>query len=148
MQLPLSSLKLTFRRHTLPSWRPSERATGRCLMRVWVAAIRNLGNKEREMDVFTLYAGQGDLAVVRAAGEAIIIDSHMPDCDDVNPTQIEASLDAYLAKTEVRGLILTGLDKDHACPAGVESILSKYSPSWVMYPKYYKDTDAATEVFS
>src|SRR5829696_8358094 len=99
------------------------------------------------MDIFTLYAAQGDLAAVRAGNEAVIIDAHMPDCDDVTPSQIEQSLDVYLAGRHVRGLILTGLDKDHACPAGVDSILTRYLPDWVMYPTYYKDTDTATEVF-
>lgn len=99
------------------------------------------------MDVFTLYVGQGSLAAVRAGDEAIIVDAHMPECDDVSQGQIEQSLEAYLAKSKVRGLILTGLDKDHACPAGVESILIKYEPDWVMYPTYYKDTGTASEVF-
>ena len=99
------------------------------------------------MDVFTLYAGQGSLAAVRAGDEAIIVDAHMPNCDDVTQEQIETSLDSYLAKSRVRGLILTGLDKDHACPAGVASILVKYEPDWVMYPTYYKNTDTASEVF-
>jgi beta-lactamase superfamily II metal-dependent hydrolase len=99
------------------------------------------------MDVFTLYAGQGSLAAVRAGDEAIIVDAHMPECEEVCQDQIEQSLDHYLSKSNVRGLILTGLDKDHACPAGVESILIKYEPDWVMYPTYYKDTDTATEVF-
>ena len=46
------------------------------------------------MDVFTLYAGQGSLAAVRAGDEAIIIDAHMPECEDVTQDQIEQSLDA------------------------------------------------------
>jgi beta-lactamase superfamily II metal-dependent hydrolase len=100
------------------------------------------------MDVFTLYVGQGSLAAVRAGNEAVIIDAHMPECDDITSEQIEKSLDHYLAKSDVRGLILTGLDRDHACPAGAESILTRYQPSWVMYPKYFKDTDAAGEVFA
>ena len=91
------------------------------------------------MDVFTLYVGQGALAAVRAGDEAMIVDAHMPDCDDVTQEQIEQSLDHYLSKSDVRGLILTGLDKDHACPAGVESILTHHQPDWVMYPTYYKD---------
>ena len=99
------------------------------------------------MDIFTLYVGQGSLAAVRAGDEAIVVDAHMPDGDDVTQGQIMQSLDSYLSKKKVRGLILTGLDKDHACPAGVEYILTKYEPDWVMYPKYYKDTDAASEVF-
>jgi beta-lactamase superfamily II metal-dependent hydrolase len=77
----------------------------------------------------------------------VIVDAHVPECDDVTPPQIEQSLDAYLAGRDVRGLILTGLDSDHACPAGVDSILTRYVPSWVMYPTYYKDTETATEVF-
>jgi beta-lactamase superfamily II metal-dependent hydrolase len=100
------------------------------------------------MDIFTLYVGQGSLAAVRAGNEAIIVDSHMPNCDDVTQVQIEKSLQAYLSKSVVRGLILTGFDDDHACAAGVESILANYEPDWVMYPKYYKDTDCASEVFS
>ena len=99
------------------------------------------------MDVFTLYVGQGALAAVRAGNEAVLVDAHMPECDDVTSDQIEKSLDHYLAKSNVRGLILTGLDRDHACPAGVESILTRYEPGWIMYPKYFKDTDAAGEVF-
>ena len=99
------------------------------------------------MDVFTLYVGQGSLAAVRAGNEAVIVDAHMPECDDVTSEQIEKSLDHYLAESNVRGLILTGLDRDHACPAGVEFILKRYQPDWVMYPKYFKDTDAAADVF-
>lgn len=99
------------------------------------------------MDVFTLYVAQGALAVVRAGDEALIVDAHMPDCDDVTPDQIEQSLASYLGQRRVRGLMLTGFDRDHACPAGVESILTKHTPDWVMYPTYYKDTDAADEVF-
>lgn len=100
------------------------------------------------MDVFTLYVGQGALAAVRAGNEAIVVDAHMPECDDITQAQIEKSLDQYLLKSRVRGLILTGLDRDHACPAGVESILAKHNPDWVMYPTVYKDSDAASEVFA
>src|SRR5271166_724287 len=100
------------------------------------------------MDVFTLYVGQGALAAVRAGDEAVIIDSHMPDCDDVTQEQIEMSLASYVSRSKVRGLILTGLDDDHGCPAGVDSILTNQKPEWVMYPTYFKDTDAASEVFS
>ncbi len=99
------------------------------------------------MDIFTLYVGQGALSAVRAGDEAIVIDAHMPNCEEVTQEQIEKSLASYLSKRAVRGLILTGLDRDHACPAGVESILARYEPDWVMYPKYYKDTEAAAEVF-
>lgn len=99
------------------------------------------------MDVFTVYVGQGALAAVRARDEAIIIDAHMPDCDDVTREQIERSLTSYLSEKRVRGLILTGFDDDHACPAGVDSILTNHRPEWILYPTYYKDTDTASEVF-
>jgi beta-lactamase superfamily II metal-dependent hydrolase len=104
--------------------------------------------KRGAMDILTLYVGQGALAAVRAGNEAVIIDAHMPNCDDVTQDQIEQTLDSYLSKKAVRGLILTGLDKDHACPAGVELILTKYEPSWIMYPTCYKDSDAAGKVFN
>lgn len=100
------------------------------------------------MDIFTLYVGQGALAAVRAGSEAVIVDAYMPENDDITSEQIETSLDHYLAKSSVQGLILTGLDRDHACPAGVEFILTRYQPNWVMYPRYFKDTDAAEEVFA
>jgi beta-lactamase superfamily II metal-dependent hydrolase len=100
------------------------------------------------MDLMTFYAAQGDLAAVRAGNEAVIIDAHMPDCDDVTSVDIAASLSRYLAGKVVRGLILTGLDRDHACPAGVKEILERYEPDWVMYPSYFKDSDTADEVFA
>ncbi len=115
---------------------------------------RDGGSKKTEtgglnkMEIFTLYVGQGSLAAVRDGDEVVIVDAHMPETEEVTQEQIEASLDGFVGKRKVRGLIVTGLDKDHACPAGVESILSRYEPDWVMYPKYYKDTDAATEVFA
>jgi beta-lactamase superfamily II metal-dependent hydrolase len=115
------------------------------------AAIRGSKNFRAwggTMDIFTLYVGQGALTAARAGDEAIIIDAHMVECDEVAEEQIQLSLNSYLAKKTVRGLILTGFDQDHACPAGVEHILAKYELDWIMYPKYYKDTDAASEVFS
>jgi hypothetical protein len=99
------------------------------------------------MDILTLYVAQGSLAAVRSGQEVLIIDAHMHDCDDVTQEEIEATLDVFIGSRTVRGLILTGLYKDHACPAGVDSILARYCPEWVMYPKCFKDTDAATEVF-
>ncbi len=62
--------------------------------------------------------------------------------------QIESSLRDYVRNTHVRGLILTGFDSDHAHAEGVDSILTHQEPDWVMYPKYYKDTDCASAVFA
>jgi beta-lactamase superfamily II metal-dependent hydrolase len=99
------------------------------------------------MDVTTFYVGQGDLAVVRHNGEAVIIDSHFPDYLDGGQDAIEAKIALLLRNHRLSGLILTGFDSDHCHPDGVELILSKHQPDWVMYPKYYKETDCATEVF-
>lgn len=98
------------------------------------------------MDVFTCYVGQGALAVVRHSGEALIIDSLLPGSPERE--QVEAKLSLLLREHTVPGLVLTGFDADHACPDGVDLILSKCSPDWIMYPKYYKDTDNATSVFN
>lgn len=100
------------------------------------------------MEILTLYVAQGALAAIRAGNEAIIVDSHMPMADEVTQDQIEHSLTTFIGNRRVRGLILTGFDDDHACPAGVESILKHHQADWVMYPKYYKDTEAASEVFA
>jgi beta-lactamase superfamily II metal-dependent hydrolase len=101
------------------------------------------------MQLLTLYVGQGSLSAVRSENEVIIVDAHMPDIEDhITPAEIEATLDVFIGQRAVKGLILTGLDRDHACPTGVESILTRHEPDWVMYPKYYKDTDAATDVFA
>src|ERR1700739_3235133 len=100
------------------------------------------------MQLLTLYVGQGSLTAVRAGDEVIIVDAHMPDIENhITVDEIEATLEVFIGNRRVRGLILTGLDRDHACPTGVESILTRHEPDWVMYPKYYKDTDAASDVF-
>ena len=100
------------------------------------------------MDILTLFVGQGSLVAVRIGNEAIIVDAHMPENEHVCPEEIQQSLEVYLRGIDVRGLILTGFDSDHAHAGGVEWILSKFAPAWVMYPKYYKDTDCATSVFN
>ena len=100
------------------------------------------------MDVLTLFVDQGALAGVRIGGEGIIVDAHMPVCENVNPKEIQQSLSLYFRGVDVRGLILTGFDSDHAHDLGVEWILSTFQPAWIMYPKYYKDTDCATAVFN
>ncbi len=56
-------------------------------------------------------------------------------------------LERLLRDRAVVGLVLTGLDADHCSPSGVDYILSNHRPHWVMYPKYYKDTDSAAESF-
>ena len=101
------------------------------------------------MEILTLYVGQGSLTAIRSGTDALIVDSHMPTIEDhISQEQIEQTLATFVAGRRVRGLILTGFDDDHSCPAGVESILKTHTPDWVMYPKYYKPTDAATAVFA
>lgn len=99
------------------------------------------------MDILTLYVGQGALAVVRHGNEAIIVDSLIPDIGDGGIERMGALLGRIVKSRKVPGLVLTGFDADHCCPEGVELILSKFQPDWIMYPKYYKDTDCATSVF-
>ena len=100
------------------------------------------------MDILTLYVGQGALTGIRVGNEGILVDSHMPETDQVTVEEIQQSLSIYFRNITVRGLILTGFDADHAQPIGVEWILSKFTPDWIMYPKYFKDTDTASSVFA
>ncbi len=97
------------------------------------------------MEVLTVYVGQGALAAVRHRREAVIVDSRWP---TERAEAIEHQLRLFLKDHWLAGLVLTGFDDDHADPCGVDYILNVYRPDWVMYPKYYKDTDNAAEVFS
>ncbi len=96
------------------------------------------------MQTLTLYVGQGELIGIRHRGEAVVVDSRWP---DEHAETIERQLQAFLRNQDVAGLVLTGFDNDHADPVGVDNILGKHEPNWIMYPKYYKDTDNATDVF-
>lgn len=100
------------------------------------------------VDVLTFYVGQGALTGIRVGNEGIIIDAHMPDTDHVKSEEIQQCVSIYFRDVAVRGLILTGFDADHAHVGGVEWLLSKYMPDWIMYPKYFKDTEAADSVFA
>jgi beta-lactamase superfamily II metal-dependent hydrolase len=98
------------------------------------------------MNIFTMYLGQGEPVVVRHAGEAVIIDaSFAGGCED-NGKRNGTTLHRPLQDHKVPGLILTSFDTDHCDPDGVEFILSKFDPDWIMYPKYFKETDSATAV--
>jgi beta-lactamase superfamily II metal-dependent hydrolase len=100
------------------------------------------------MNIFTMYVGQGELVVVRHAGQAIIVDaSFAGGCED-DGKRNGTALQRLLQNHKVPGLILTSFDTDHCDPDGVEFILSKFAPDWVMYPKYFKETDSATAVFN
>ena len=97
------------------------------------------------MEVLTLYVGQGSLAIVRHGTQAIAVDTRWPveRSDDV-----ESKVGRFLQRRDLAGIVLTGLDDDHADPVGLDWLLAKYTPGWVMYPKYYKDTENAKQVFN
>lgn len=98
------------------------------------------------MEILTLYVGQGGLAVARNAGEAIFVNSCLPG-DEEHRERVIAQLERSMRNQAAAGLMLTGFDSDHCNPDGVELILSRYKPRWVMYPTYYKDTDCAADAF-
>ena len=99
------------------------------------------------MDIITVNVGQGSLAIVRHGQEALIIDARIPPVGDETVAYVKGTLAAFLKGYFVRGLILTGFDEDHSDATGVALILRKYRPAWVMYPKYYKDSEQAKNVF-
>ncbi|MFA5291521.1 MAG: hypothetical protein WC496_00650 [Phycisphaerae bacterium] len=99
------------------------------------------------MNIVTLNVGQGAMAIVRHNQDAIIVDAHIPPSGDETVTYVKGMLASFLKNYSVRGLILTSFDADHADPYGVGLVLKKYRPDWVMYPKYYKDTEQTKKVF-
>src|ERR1700728_2560593 len=103
--------------------------------------------KDRSMNIITVGVGQGALAIVRHAGEAIIIDSRIPPNDDNTVAFVEELFAVSLKGPNVKGFILTGFDDDHSDVVGTALVLRKYRPDWVMYPKYFKKSTEATQVF-
>ena len=97
------------------------------------------------MEVLTLYIGQGNFAVVRHGTQAIAVDTRrLAERSD----EIESKVERFLERRDLVGVVLTGLDDDHADPAGLDWLLENYTPDWVMYPKYYKETENAKAVFN
>lgn len=97
------------------------------------------------MEVLTLYVGQGNFAVVRHGTQAIAVDSRwLSEQSDA----VESKVGRFLQRRYLTGVVLTGLDDDHADPVGLDWLLVNYIPDWVMYPKYYKDTENAKQVFN
>jgi beta-lactamase superfamily II metal-dependent hydrolase len=99
------------------------------------------------MNIITAGVGQGSLAIVRHAGEAIIVDSRIPPRDDKTVASVKELLAVSLKGHYVKGLILTGFDDDHSDIVGTSIVMRKYRPDWVMYPKYFKKSKEATLVF-
>jgi len=100
------------------------------------------------MNIITAGVGQGALAIVRHAGEAIIVDSRIPACDDKTVHFVKELLAICLKDHNVIGLVLTGFDDDHCDLVGTSIVLRKYRPDWVMYPKYFKESTEAKQVFA
>jgi len=100
------------------------------------------------MNIITAGVGQGALVIVRHNGEAIIVDSRIPPCDDQTVAFVKELLAVSLKGHNVKGLVLTGFDDDHSDIVGTSIILRKYRPDWVMYPKYFKKSTEAKLVFA
>lgn len=97
------------------------------------------------MEVLTLYVGQGNFSVVRHGRQAIAVDTRwLAERSD----DIESKLGRFLRRRDLVGVVLTGFDDDHADPVGLDWLLENYMPDWVMYPKYYKDTENAKLIFN
>ena len=97
------------------------------------------------MEALTLYVGQGNFAVIRHGNQAIAVDTRW---FAERAEDIESKVSRFLARRELVGVVLTGLDDDHADPVGLDWLLENYAPDWVMYPKYFKDTENAKLVFN
>lgn len=100
------------------------------------------------MKIITVNVGQGAFAIVRHQKEAIIVDCRVPPADDQTVAYVKEILALSLKDHCVKGLILTGFDDDHSEIVGASLVLRKYRPDWVMYPKYYKESDEAKRVFA
>ena len=98
------------------------------------------------MEIITLNAGQGQFVIVKGTKEAFIVDTHYPESDETI-ADIEGALKTYISGLTVTGLIFTGFDADHLHKRGLEFVLDNYPPNWIMYPKYFHDTDNAKECF-
>ena len=96
------------------------------------------------MELLTLYVGQGNFAVVRHGTQAIAVDTRWL---AEGSGRIKSTVNRFLQRRHLVGIVLTGLDDDHADPVGLDWLLESYAPDWVMYPKYFKDTENAKLVF-
>lgn len=100
------------------------------------------------MNIFTLNVGQGQFVVVTSASQAFIVDTYVP-LNPIHPiANVKASLATALAGKNLVGVMITGFDADHFNEVGLKIVLNKYRPDWIMYPKYFKKTQNATNCFS
>jgi len=100
------------------------------------------------MKIYTLNVGQGQFVAITGPTEAIIIDTLIPLNPNVPIINVKAALTDILKGKNFIGLVITGFDSDHLNEIGVRLVMNKYRPDWIMYPKYYKDTNSATAAFA
>jgi competence protein ComEC len=76
------------------------------------------------------------------------VDTYVP----LNPANdivnVKGALASILQGKELVGLVVTGFDADHFNEVGMKIVLNKYRPNWIMYPKYFKETQTADACFS
>jgi len=105
------------------------------------------GIQKIPVHIYTLNVGQGQFVVVVGQSQAVIVDTFVP----LNPTQeiihVKAALAHILANRALVGLMITGFDADHFNVVGLNIILNKYRPNWLMYPSYRKESANASECF-
>jgi competence protein ComEC len=109
-----------------------------------------LWNQRRRIKMgklYTLSVGQGNFAVLVGTDESIVIDTHLPSESEEKCLFVKRVLDEAAKCKSITGVILTDFEADHAEPQGLKMVLDNFSPSWIMYPKYWKDAKTADDVF-
>lgn len=99
------------------------------------------------MNIYTLNVGQGQFVVVTSVNEAIIIDTHVPLSPATPIVNVKQALASILPGKNLVGLLVTGFDDDHLCEVGIQTVLHKYRPNWIAYPRYFKRTKTADACF-
>lgn len=101
------------------------------------------------MDIYTLHVGQGQFVVVRGDTEAIIVDTFVPLNPLVEIVHVKAALTEILSRRprKLAGLMISGFDADHFNEIGLQTVLNKYRPRWILYPRCYKQTVNASRCF-
>lgn len=100
------------------------------------------------MHVYTLNVGQGQFVIVTGNTQAIIVDTYVPLNPSKDIVNVKGALATILQGKELVGLMVTGFDSDHFNEVGMKIVLNKYRPNWIMYPKYFKNTNTADACFA
>ena len=103
--------------------------------------------RSKYMDIYTLNVGQGNLNVIVGAKEAIIVDTYVSTTGAQKIVNVKGALASILSGKNLVGLMITGFDNDHFNEVGLSIVLNKYRPIWIMYPKYFKETQNAQRCF-